>query len=176
MLSDHPFAASLGVVFQLAVDAIDCDGAAIAVVDDGRPTTATRGHARIGRVDALQYQIDEGPCVTCLLSGTEQGIDSTPDDQCWPHFSHYAFQQGVLSCLTVTLSVNRAEMRAALNLYSRSAGAFGTSQRRAAVRFVRRPPTRSRTHGSTPGGGRRLRASTDGWVAQTMWSNRPPAS
>jgi hypothetical protein len=75
------------------------------------------------RVDALQEQVEEGPC---LETAFEQHTVLVPDlatDPRWPRFSTRAAALGVRSMLSSQLYVEGDNL-GALNLFSRQAGGF----------------------------------------------------
>jgi GAF domain-containing protein len=95
-----------------------CDAASIAISIEGRPFTAA-GTARVAfELDMVQYDTDDGPCLTSFRSmSTIRLYVSEPGDR-FPHIAVAAERRGVRAVLSVP-AVWGAEVVATLNLYSR---------------------------------------------------------
>ncbi len=77
------------------------------------------------RVDALQHEIGQGPCVEAAVSEAVVLSEDLLQDPRWPAFSaRCVAETGVRSMLCVQLPLTGAE-RAAINLYSPAPAAFG---------------------------------------------------
>lgn len=77
------------------------------------------------RVDAIQYDLDSGPCVDAAVSASIFRADDLRTDPRWPEFGRRAAQEtGILSMLTFRMFFENEEYIAALNLYSAEAEAF----------------------------------------------------
>jgi signal transduction histidine kinase len=75
-------------------------------------------------VDALQYQLGEGPCVHASSTGEMVLVGDVIDETRWPQFASRMAQQGqVRSMLALPLRVE-GEVAGSLNLYSAEARAF----------------------------------------------------
>jgi hypothetical protein len=94
----------------------------------------------IRKLDDLQAQLHEGPCITAVESPPADGIvlaqdlAEPPDADRWPHFAPHAVAQGYRSLMSTHLSTNGGA-RAALNLYSHTANTFDESARTTAALF-----------------------------------------
>jgi GAF domain-containing protein len=62
-------------------------------------------------------------------------IDDTADEASWPEFESRAAARGVRSCLALPLIAD-GKPAGALNLYARTAGAFGAEEARRGERFA----------------------------------------
>ncbi len=113
-------------VARAAVDTVEgCDHAAISVVrrHGGIETVAATDDVP-PRVDAIQYEVGQGPCLGAISEDEVYLIDDLADDERWPPFSRRAAQEtGVRSMLSFRLFVE-GDTIGALNLYSRNPGAF----------------------------------------------------
>jgi GAF domain-containing protein len=77
----------------------------------------------VSRIDALQYDAGEGPCLTSLREQvTVRSADLEVDDR-WPGFASAAADIGVRSMLAVQLYVEGDNL-GALNMYAGAPGAF----------------------------------------------------
>jgi GAF domain-containing protein len=113
-------------VTQAAVTTVDgCDHAAISIVRrrGGIQTVAATDDVP-PRVDAIQYETGQGPCLNAIFEHETYQIDDLAGDERWPAFSHRAAEEtGVRSMLSFRLFV-RGDTIGALNLYSRQPDAF----------------------------------------------------
>ncbi len=78
-------------------------------------------------IDALQYSLDEGPCVAALSENDMVWVNDLAHDDQFPEFSPGAVKLGVQSMLSSRLFLTPDD-RAALNLYSTQRRAFRADQ------------------------------------------------
>jgi GAF domain-containing protein len=88
------------------------------------------------RMDAVQYEIDDGPCLTCLRRGDPVSVPDIHSDRRWPASARRGAQEGAGSSLSVPLVVQDKTV-GALNLYSRSAHGLSEADRTRATEFAR---------------------------------------
>jgi GAF domain-containing protein len=93
----------------------------------GRPVTVACSDPEAARVDEVQYELNDGPCLHAMRDGHLVRIDDTEGQQRWPTFEKLAAAQGIRSCLALPL-VAEGRSVGALNLYARAAAAFGTAE------------------------------------------------
>ena len=111
---------------EFAVRAIPgAEHAAVTVIDrHGRPTTTASTDSVPLQVDALQYELNQGPCLQALV---KDDIVTAPDlasDGQWPLFSAATVDRTpVRSMMSFRLFITD-EDRAALNLYADRVAAF----------------------------------------------------
>jgi transcriptional regulator with GAF, ATPase, and Fis domain len=113
-------------VSRAAVDTVDgCDHAAISVVHRrGAIETVGATDDVPHQVDAIQYEVGQGPCINAIAEHEVFLIDDLADDERWPPFSHRAAEEtGVRSMLSFRLFLED-DVLGALNLYSRKVQAF----------------------------------------------------
>jgi GAF domain-containing protein len=102
-----------------------CDHASISIIPrrSGVQTVAATDDIP-PRVDALQYETGQGPCLDAIFEDVTYLIDDLTSDGRWPAFSRRAAQEtGVRSILSFRLFV-QDDTIGALNLYSRRPAAF----------------------------------------------------
>lgn len=102
-----------------------CDHAAISIVRrrGGVETVAATDDVP-AEVDAIQYDVGEGPCLDAMSGHESDVIDDLAADERWPAFSRRAVEEtGVRSMLSFRLFV-QGDTIGALNLYSRRRAAF----------------------------------------------------
>jgi GAF domain-containing protein len=95
----------------------------------GRPVTVACSDQVAARVDEVQYELDDGPCLHAMR------IEDTTEKARWPEFEAQAASHGIRSCLALPL-IAEGKPVGALNLYSRQASAFGPAEARRAENFA----------------------------------------
>jgi GAF domain-containing protein len=102
---------------------------------NGRPVTVACSDPVAAKVDAIQYELDHGPCLHAMRDGHVVCIEDTAVKTRWPEFERRAASHGIRSCLALPL---RSENRriGALNLYARDASAFGAAEAQRAADFA----------------------------------------
>ena len=91
------------------------------------------------RMDAAQYEVDDGPCLACLRRGVPVSVPDIPSDQRWPAFTRRGAQEGAGSSLSVPLVVQEKTV-GALNLYSRTTHGLSEADRTARRSSRATPP------------------------------------
>jgi GAF domain-containing protein len=91
-------------------------GAAVTVVDEHGKRSRAASNTAAERADALQYQFDEGPCLTAWRTQEVVRIDDTTTDGRWPRWNDVASQLGVRSVLSTPLLM-REESIGAMKVY-----------------------------------------------------------
>jgi ANTAR domain/GAF domain len=116
-------------ILRTAADEIPgvASAGAIMLGPDGAPTHVyTEGPA--ARLDALQYDLGEGPALDALLAETVRADDLSHDSR-WPKFTPTAVDEGVCSMLAYRLSVRTGTV-GVLTLYAGRARAFSAGAER----------------------------------------------
>lgn len=90
---------------------------------DGARMTAAATDAVVQRLDDLQYELDEGPCLTAWRNRQIIRVDDVATDPRWPHWGPPAAELGVGSTLSAPLAVGETAV-GALKVYTRPPGAF----------------------------------------------------
>jgi GAF domain-containing protein len=78
-------------------------GAAVTVVDEHGKRSRAASNATVEEADALQYEFDEGPCLTAWRRGEVVRVDDTATDGRWPRWNAAASALGVRSVLSAPL-------------------------------------------------------------------------
>lgn len=126
--------ATLQRIVDVAASTIDgCDLAGILVIEDGEVVTAAASDPLVHRLDQLQAETGEGPCLDASSTGSSYYAADIADDRRWRTFGPLAAEVGVRSVLAHFLSPDRSS---ALNLYARRPGAFGPTDRTQGVLFA----------------------------------------
>jgi GAF domain-containing protein len=108
---------------------------ALTMQPSGRPITVACTDPLAARVDKLQYGLDDGPCLHAMRDGQVVRIEDTAGEARWPEFQTQAAAEGIRSCLAIPL---KAPVPGVLNLYSRTASAFGQIETERAEDFAER--------------------------------------
>jgi GAF domain-containing protein len=78
-------------------------GAAVTLVDEHGKRSKAASNAAVAEADTLQYELDEGPCLTAWRTGEVVRIDDTTTDGRWPRWNEAAGRLGVRSVLSAPL-------------------------------------------------------------------------
>ena len=78
-------------------------GAGVTVVDEHGKRSKAASNSATEEADALQYEYDEGPCVTAWRRREVVRIDDTATDGRWPRWNEAASALGVRSVLSAPL-------------------------------------------------------------------------
>jgi GAF domain-containing protein len=80
-------------------------GSAVTVVDEHGKRSRAASNQAAEQADALQYQFDEGPCLTAWRIRELVRIDDTTTDARWPRWNEAVSRLGVRSVLSTPLLV-----------------------------------------------------------------------
>lgn len=121
--SDSPVETTLQTVADLCVSTIQgCDSAGVTLRVDGRDTTAAASDAYTLEIDNIQYETNQGPCISALEESAFMQIDAVSEETRWPKFCERAAQQGFRSSMSFPLAAD--ESPGALNVYAKAEGVF----------------------------------------------------
>src|ERR1700685_2959296 len=68
---------------------------------DGRPVTVACSDPVAAKVDAVQYELDNGPCLHAMREGDVVRIEDTTDKARWPEFERRAGSPGLRAVLAL---------------------------------------------------------------------------
>jgi GAF domain-containing protein len=110
-------------------------GAGVTIVDEHGKRSRAASNRLVEQADALQYELDEGPCLTAW--GTRQlvRIDDTATDPRWPRWNGAAAGLGVRAVLSVPLVVDD-ESIGAIKVYSDQPADYGEYEERVMSLFA----------------------------------------
>jgi GAF domain-containing protein len=114
-----------GIAEAATVSVPGCDAATIALSIEGRPITAAMTARVALELDMVQYDTDDGPCLTTFRTMNTIRLDLAEPGEAFPHFAVAARRRGVKGVLSIPARWG-SELVATLNLYSRS-GPFDES-------------------------------------------------
>jgi transcriptional regulator with GAF, ATPase, and Fis domain len=114
----------LSSVAEFAVRAIPgADGAGLTLLHDDRADTIVASADFVREVDAIQYGIGEGPCITAAAEGRTVSSGSLGGDRTWPRFGPRVGRLGVHSVVSLPLQVDGVVL-GAMNVYAHAKDAF----------------------------------------------------
>jgi GAF domain-containing protein len=107
-----------------AVQAIPgADGAGLTLLEADRLDTIVASADFVREVDAIQYGIGEGPCITAAAERRTVHSGSLGGEQLWPRFGPRVGRLGVHSVLSLPLLVG-THVLGAMNVYAHAKDAF----------------------------------------------------
>lgn len=113
-----------GIVYAAVLNIVGADHASITRVDAARHvTTLASTDDLVDRVDRVQYEVDQGPCLDSIRYEATVRSDDLRAERRWPDFATRAADLGVLSMLSFQLFVREHDL-GALNLYGAEVNAF----------------------------------------------------
>lgn len=128
------------VVALTAVVIGGADGVSVSLQRHGHLATVAASDQTILDMDADQYQAGEGPCVDASVHGHWFHIDSLEHDTRWPVFVPQARRLGINAILSNPLVAGDRPV-GALNIYSRTSGAFDLKDQELATVLAREAST-----------------------------------
>ncbi|GLZ49721.1 transcriptional regulator [Actinomycetospora sp. NBRC 106375] len=116
------------------------DAGGISITQDGAITSRNPTHPAVTKLDRLQSDLEEGPCITAILEPPDDGIVLAgdlegADGERWPRFTPHAVEAGYHSMVSAQLTQDTGGLRAALNLYATARDAFDEEARLVAGLF-----------------------------------------
>jgi GAF domain-containing protein len=132
----EPISSLLTRVARLAHDAIPgADGAGLTVFDLGRADINAHSAPFVERIDDVQYDIGEGPCLTAATDGRTTRSGALGSEPRWPRFGPQAAALGVHSVLSLPLLSNERVL-GTINVYAHRVGAFSDEAAEVGERFA----------------------------------------
>lgn len=98
--------------------------------------TVASSSERAQRLDEIQYDYSDGPCLKAAREGELVHIADVKEDARWAEYGASVLEEGVRSILGVPITVDSGDA-AGLNLYSNEAGRFDDESIEAAQKYAR---------------------------------------
>jgi GAF domain-containing protein len=114
----------------------NCSAASVTIIEGGRALTAAYTDESAEVLDTIQYDADDGPCLTAARQQRLIRIDDMTSDDRWPIFADAAAQRGVLSSLSVPLALAGDARMGGLNIYGQLEAAFSADDEQLATAFA----------------------------------------
>jgi GAF domain-containing protein len=101
----------------------------------GRRTSSAATSDVVARADGLQYELDEGPCLTAWAGRALVRLDDTATDERWPQWSAAVVGLGLRSVLSAPLVAGDAAV-GAIKVYADRPGAYDDRSQRLLSMFA----------------------------------------
>ncbi|HYO36828.1 MAG TPA: GAF domain-containing protein [Geodermatophilus sp.] len=125
VLSRETVETALELVTSLAATATAGTlGAGVTVVDEHGKRSRAASNQAVEQADALQYEYDEGPCLSAWRTQQLVRIDDTTTDGRWPRWNEAASRLGVRSVLSAPLLAGQ-ESIGAMKVYCERSMNYG---------------------------------------------------
>ena len=136
LLSEETVQTALRLVTSLAKDTIPGTvGSGVTLIDErGHRTSTAASDSIVERADALQYELDEGPCLSAWKDRSLFRIDDIPDPR-WPEWSTAVSPLFIRSTLSVPLVAGDVAL-GAMKVYSELPDVFGDREERLLTLFA----------------------------------------
>lgn len=102
--------------------------------------TVASNNEHAGRINEIQYDFDDGPCLRAARNGRTVHVKNMEEDGRFPEYRDAVAELGILAALGTPILLN-GEAKAALNFYSPHAYAFDDDAVAAAETFAREAST-----------------------------------
>lgn len=125
LLSEETVSTALGLVTSLAVEAIrGTIGAGVTLLDDqGRTTTAAASDPLVKRADQVQYELNEGPCLSAWAERAVFRVQDIARAARWPRWSEAVASMGMRASLSAPLVAGGSSL-GAIKVYAEQPDAF----------------------------------------------------
>jgi GAF domain-containing protein len=125
MSEEEGIQSTLERVVQMATDMLEhCDVAGVSLVRPGGVETPAATDEALRRIDELQYELGEGPCLSALKQSDVVVVTNLAEDPRWPRWGpHIARELDVHSSLSIRLFTSEQNM-GVLNCYAMKTDAF----------------------------------------------------
>jgi GAF domain-containing protein len=110
-------------------------GAGVTLADEHGKRSRAASNQLVEQADALQYEFDEGPCLTAWRTRQLVRIDDTTTDSRWPSWNSAAARLGMRAVLSVPLVVDD-ESIGAIKVYSDQPANYGEHDERVMSLFA----------------------------------------
>lgn len=124
LLSTETVATAVELVTTLAARTLpDTAGAGVTLLGADGQRSLAASDAVVEQADRMQYELDEGPCLTAARTHLPVRVDDAGSDPRWPRWSAALAPSGIRAVLSVPLAV-AGDTLGAIKVYSRRAGAY----------------------------------------------------
>lgn len=135
LLSEETVETSLSLLSSLAHETVPGSaGAGVSIMEGGRRVSSGSTDARVREADALQYELEEGPCIAAAMNRELVRIDDLAEDRRWPRWAAAAQPLGLRATLSAPL-VAGGEPLGAIKVYADAPGVFDDRSEQLLVLF-----------------------------------------
>lgn len=119
---------ALAAICRIAARAVaHADGASLTTFSTTGPEAAATSGGWAEQLDELQHAEHEGPCLDAGRTGILFRVRDLEHEQRWPSYAPRALRAGARSIVSIPMMVE-AKAIGALNVYARTADAFGAEE------------------------------------------------
>jgi len=130
LLTEETVETALGLLSALAQETVPgSSGAGVSIIDGRKRTSSGSTDDRVRRADALQYELDEGPCLTAASARELVRIDDVAEDRRWPRWAREVLPLGLHAAMSAPLVAGDASV-GAIKVYADAAGTFDARSER----------------------------------------------
>ena len=126
----------LGRLVRVARDAIPAEFVGVSIASPKGIHTAAASDPLVTKLDQVQYELSEGPCLDAMRHHTATPVADLRTDNRWPRFGPRAVAAGVISQMGIEIFRQRSTV-GGLNLYASRPNAFDDDTRHATALFAR---------------------------------------
>src|SRR3712207_2097246 len=124
LLAQETVDTALGLLSTLALETVPgASGAGVSVIDEHQRRSSGSTDERVRRADALQYELDEGPCLAATAGRDLVRIDDLAQEQRWPRWAGEALDLGLQASLSAPM-VAADRSLGAIKVYADRPGTF----------------------------------------------------
>ncbi|HYO38957.1 MAG TPA: GAF and ANTAR domain-containing protein [Nocardioidaceae bacterium] len=125
LLSQETVTTALQLVTALALETVPGSvGAGVTLIEGGRRTSAAATDALVEQADALQYELDEGPCLSAWAERAVVRVEDTAVEARWSRWCGAVQPLGLRSALSAAMVAGDTAL-GAIKVYAREPGAYG---------------------------------------------------
>jgi GAF domain-containing protein len=137
LMSEETTSTAVNLVTALATEAIPgAVGAGVTLVDDrGGKTTSGASDPVVEKADSMQYELDEGPCLSAWARRALVRVDEIGSDGRWPRWSRAVEPLGLRAALSAPLVAGDRSL-GAIKVYAQQPGAFDRHAEHLLVMFA----------------------------------------
>jgi GAF domain-containing protein len=136
LLAEETVGSVLDLVTTLAAETLPGSfGAGVTLVDGSTRTSEAATDPLVEEADALQYELEEGPCLSAARDQVTYRIDSMWNERRWSHWTAAVARLGLGSSLSSPLVV-RGDSLGAVKVYARPEEAFTDRDERILALFA----------------------------------------
>lgn len=134
LLTEQTAHSAVDALAEVARDVVvSARGAGVSLITpDGRRTSIGATDDAVRNADTLQYELQEGPCLTAWATQELVVVNDSRTDTRWGRWAREAAGTGVLSCMSVPLLKGPTAI-GAMKVYSSTADAFTEADERMLV-------------------------------------------
>lgn len=98
-------------------------GVGLTLTEEGRADTIVATESFVAEMDAVQYRLEQGPCLSAVATGETVVSGSIASDVRWPEFGAQSEAFGIQSSLSIPLNTSDGTV-GSLNVYAHAKDAF----------------------------------------------------